>query len=176
MTITATHINYFHICHRKLWLFSSGVSMEHNSDTVYDGKLLHQNSYSQRAEKGSEIALSATIAPGAELTGKIDFYDARRKLIHETKRSDRVEDAHAWQTKFYLWLLELNGIKGATAVLEYPRLRQTTEVDLEEPDRRHLLRLIPAITNLVNNDQCPPRIDSRFCKKCSYYDLCYISE
>lgn len=25
MHLTATHINYFHICHRKLWLFANGI-------------------------------------------------------------------------------------------------------------------------------------------------------
>ncbi|MBK8519000.1 MAG: Dna2/Cas4 domain-containing protein [Saprospiraceae bacterium] len=28
MTITATHINYFHICHEKLWLFANGINIE----------------------------------------------------------------------------------------------------------------------------------------------------
>ncbi|MBP7477765.1 MAG: Dna2/Cas4 domain-containing protein [Chitinophagales bacterium] len=34
MIITATHINYFHVCKRKLWMFSNGLNMEHNSDLV----------------------------------------------------------------------------------------------------------------------------------------------
>ena len=29
MNLTATHINYFHICHRKLWLFANGINMWH---------------------------------------------------------------------------------------------------------------------------------------------------
>jgi len=49
MNITATHINYYHICHRKLWLFSNGINMEHTSEIVADGKLLHETSYPQRA-------------------------------------------------------------------------------------------------------------------------------
>ena len=36
MRLTATHINYFHICHRKLWLFANGINMEHTSDAVED--------------------------------------------------------------------------------------------------------------------------------------------
>lgn len=36
MHLTATHINYYHICHRKLWLFVNGINMEHNSETVAD--------------------------------------------------------------------------------------------------------------------------------------------
>ena len=58
MHLTATHINYYHICQRKLWLFANGINMEHTSDTVYDGKLLHETSYPQRAVKYTEIDLS----------------------------------------------------------------------------------------------------------------------
>ncbi len=73
MFLTATHINYYHICHRKLWLFANGITMEHTSDTVYDGKLLHETSYPQRAEKHTEIDLSALTDDGIQLSGKIDF-------------------------------------------------------------------------------------------------------
>jgi len=55
MNITATHINYYHICHRKLWLFSNGINMEHTSEMVADGKLLHETSYPQRAENNDKL-------------------------------------------------------------------------------------------------------------------------
>ena len=87
--------------------------MEHTSDTVADGKLLHETSYPQRAEKNTEITLSA-IYEGIELFGKIDFYDPKQKVVHEIKRSDKIEIAHEWQVKFYLWLLLLNGVDGAS--------------------------------------------------------------
>lgn len=45
MTPTGTHFNYYQICHRKLWLFANGINMEHVSDAVYDGKLIHEGSY-----------------------------------------------------------------------------------------------------------------------------------
>ena len=31
MHITGTHINYFHVCRRKLWLFANGINMEERS-------------------------------------------------------------------------------------------------------------------------------------------------
>lgn len=45
MQITGTHFNYYQICHRKLWLFANGINMEHNSHLVYEGKLIHEESY-----------------------------------------------------------------------------------------------------------------------------------
>jgi CRISPR-associated exonuclease Cas4 len=45
MQITGTHFNYYLICHRKLRLFANGIQMEHTSDAVYEGKLIHETSY-----------------------------------------------------------------------------------------------------------------------------------
>jgi len=176
MSITATHINYFHICHRKLWLFTNGINMEHTSDTVYDGKLLHETSYPQRAEKYTEIELSATTIDGVQLSGKIDFYDAKEKVIHEIKRSDKAEEAHEWQLKFYIWLLELNGIVDCTGILEYPKLRLTNKINLLVNDRIRLKEILIAIQLIQENKQCPPVINAKICKSCSYHDFCYIDE
>lgn len=175
MQLTATHINYYHVCYRKLWLFSNGIRMEHTGDTVYDGKLLHETSYPQRAERYSEIELSATWN-SIHLSGKIDFYDARDKVVHETKRSDKAEKAHEWQVKYYIWLLELNGIDGACAILEYPRLRKTDEIWLSETDRAYLQEVAGKIMLLVDQECCPPLLNSKICKSCSYYDFCYSGE
>ena len=175
MTVNATLINLYHVCPRECWLHTNGINMEHTSDTVYDGKLLHETSYSQRAEKYTEIELSATYS-GIELAGKIDFYDANEKVIHETKRSNKVEEAHEWQVKNYIWLLELNGIENVQAILEYPTLRHKTMVVLNEVDRRHLSDTITAIVRLKESDVCPPKINAKICKSCSYYELFYIEE
>lgn len=176
MTINATLINLYHVCKRELWLHANGIRMEHTSDVVYDGKLLHETSYPQRAEKATELTLSATTDTGQQLLGVIDFYDAVRKVVHETKRSDKVEEAHQWQVKFYLWLLELNGVFGAHGVIEYPTTRQKDEVWLSESDRQYLHQNILDIYSIVHNEQCPQRINSKICKQCSYYDLCYIED
>ena len=176
MNITATHINYYHICHRKLWLFSNGISMEHTSETVADGKLLHETSYPQRAEKYREIDLSFTLNNEVDLFGKIDFYDAKAKIIHEIKRSDNIEEAHEWQVKYYIWLLEQNGISGVHAIIEYPKLRETKEISLTEADTNYLKSVVTKIIELQQSEICPPRINSKICKSCSYYELCYVEE
>jgi CRISPR-associated exonuclease Cas4 len=175
MQLTAIHINYYHVCHRKLWLFTNGINMEHTSDTVYDGRLLHEISYPQRAERYTEIDISAT-TEGIQLIGKIDFYDAKQKIIHETKRSDKLEEAHEWQAKYYIQLLELNDITGTHAILEYPKLRQTNEVWLTELDRIYLKQVFHKIVALQQGEVCPPKISGKICKTCSYYDICYVEE
>ncbi len=167
MHLTATHINYFHICHRKLWLFANSIYMEHTSETVSEGKLLHETSYPQRAEKYTEINISGS---------QIDFYDAKNKVIHEIKKSGSMEDAHEWQAKYYIWLLQQNGIDDVTGLLEYPPLRETKQIVLTEPDILYLQQVVTTIQQLIESEQCPARINSKICKSCSYYDFCYIEE
>jgi CRISPR-associated exonuclease Cas4 len=150
--------------------------MEHTSDIVADGKLLHESSYPQRAEKYREINMSFTLGNEVELLGKIDFYDAKEKIIHEIKRSDKIEEAHEWQVKFYIYLLELNGIEGATAILEYPKLRITKEVTLSYVDKEYLKVMFIKIAEIMEAETCPPVINSKICKSCSYYELCYVGE
>jgi CRISPR-associated exonuclease Cas4 len=167
LQLIATHINYFFICHRKLWLFANGINMEHTSQAVAEGKLIGETIYPQRPEKYSEVELGGS---------KIDFYDAKHKVIHEIKKSDSMEAAHQWQVKYYIWLLEQNGIEGVTGILEYPKLRETTEVLLTNDDRFTLQQTIKEIKALVQNEECPARINAKICKRCSYFDFCYIED
>ncbi|MDB5247783.1 MAG: cas4 [Segetibacter sp.] len=167
MHLTATHINYYFVCHRKLWLFANGINMEHTSDTVAEGKLIHETSYAQRAEKYTEIEIGGS---------KIDFYDAKNKVIHEVKKSDSIEDAHEWQVKYYIWLLKQNGIEGVTGIIEYPKLKHTSKVSLSDEDVSFLENIKQHIERMVENEVCTRRINSKICKKCSYYDFCYVGE
>lgn len=165
--ITGTQINYYFTCHRKLWLFSNGIQMEHNSELVEMGKLIHETSYSDRPERFQEVEIGPV---------KIDFYDKRNKVIHEVKKSDKQEESHRWQVKYYIFLMEQAGIAGVTGLLEYPKLRHTEEVLLCENDRKELEVIIIDIEKIKVSDSCPPLIKSGICKNCSYYDFCYSSE
>ena len=175
MTINATLINLYNVCPRECWLHANGVRMEHTSDTVADGKLLHETSYADRNAKHSELDIEAKYEE-VNLYGKIDFYDSKRKIIHETKRGNKVEEAHSWQVKFYLWLLKLNGIDDATGTIEYPLLRQKEPITLLKSDIQALQQIVMAVSNLQQSNTCPQVINAKICKSCSYYELCYIDE
>ncbi len=159
MTITGTHFNYYQVCKRKLWLFANGINMEHLSDLVYDGKLIHENSYPQRSERYEELEIEGI---------KIDFYDARNKIIHEIKRSNKVE--------YYIYVLEQNGVADVTGVLEYPTLRLTEKVVLTDEDRVKIAGMKQEISEIICSDECPPTINAKICKSCSYYEFCYVNE
>ena len=165
MLITGTHFNYYTVCKRKLWLFANGINMEHTSDLVYDGKLIHETSYPQRPERYEEIEIDGI---------KIDFYDIKNKVIHEIKRSDKVEKAHEWQVKYYIYVLERNGIKGVTGILEYPTLRQTSKVELADEDRKRIIEIEIEIREIIENENCPTLEKKKICRNCSYYEFCYV--
>jgi CRISPR-associated exonuclease Cas4 len=167
MLITGTHFNYYLVCHRKLWLFANGINMEHTSDLVYEGKLIHETSYPQRSERYKEVELDGI---------KIDFYDQTHKVIHEIKKSRKEHASHLWQLKYYIYVLELAGIEGVTGLLEYPKERQTEEVYLSGPDREYIREIKQSIVQIIHSNDCPGTIHSSKCKKCAYYDFCYVSE
>jgi len=148
MHINATLINLYHVCKRECWLHANGIRFEHTSDLVSEGKLIHEESYPQRPERYEELEIDGI---------KLDFYDARNRVIHEIKKSDKVEEAHRWQLKYYIHVLERNGVEGVTGVLEIIEIEQK-------------------IAHLLEQDQCPPLEKKGICKRCSYYDFCYVEE
>lgn len=167
MNITGTHFNYYQLCHRKLWLFANGINMESNSDLVYEGKLIHETSYSRRSEKFQEIELAGI---------KIDYYDPHNKVVHEIKKSDTHEQAHEWQVKYYLYVLDQNGVTGVSGQLEYPRLHKTNAVLLTTPDRETISEMLTDIKMIIKREKCPERIPKSKCKNCSYFDFCWSGE
>ena len=167
MKITGTHFNYYQVCKRKLWLFANGINMEHTSDLVFEGKLIHEDSYPQRSEKYEEIEMDGI---------KVDFYDPKRKVIHEIKKSNKVESAHEWQLKYYIYVFERNGIEGVTGILEYPALRKTKEVALDDIDKAKILEMEADMQRVISDENCPPLQKKGICRNCSYFDFCYSGE
>jgi CRISPR-associated exonuclease Cas4 len=165
--ITATHINYLQVCQRKLWLFSHAIVMEHTSDLVSEGKLIGETSYAQRNDKYTEMAMDGI---------KIDFYDAKNKIIHETKKSDKAEKAHIAQVKYYIMVLERNGICGVEGIIEYPTQRKTERIVLIDTDRTDIEHWEADIARIVAQEVCPKVIHKPICKNCSYFDFCYSDE
>lgn len=167
MQITGTHIAYLHTCHRKLWLFANGIQMEHNSEIVAEGKLIAETTYLDRARKYTELAIEGI---------KIDFYDAKNKVVHEVKKSDKVEHAHLAQVKYYLAVLTRNGIENPSAIIEYPKLKQREVIDWDEGFVAEAKEWEEKAQAIMGLKQCPVLIKKGICKKCSYYELCYIDE
>ncbi len=192
MTITATLVNLYHVCKRELWLHGHGIRMEHTSDVVYEGKLIGENTYTDRPKKNTQVELSiplweadADFPVGKEgknttvaWTGaaKIDYYDAKNHTVYETKKSDRTEQAHVAQVKFYLYVLLKSGIENPRGVIEYPKQRERTMVTLTPMEATEVAQWLLDIRAILEAAQCPAVIHKPFCRQCSYYDYCYADE
>jgi CRISPR-associated exonuclease Cas4 len=72
--------------------------------------------------------------------------------------------------------IEKNGIEGVTGILEYPKLRETTKVTLTDEDMVYLENLIVEIEQITSSDNCPPEVETKICKSCSYYEFCNVRE
>ena len=164
---TGTHIQYYHLCHRKLWLFANSINMEHTSDLVAEGKLIDEHSYAQRPDRWQQIQIENI---------KLDHYDAVQGIVREVKKSNKREGAHVAQLKYYLFVLERNEIKATYGILEYPKMRLTEEIWLSKEDRVIIPEWEKAVMGIIAGDDCPPRIEKTLCKRCAYFDFCYTDE
>ncbi len=164
---TGTQIQYLHLCHRKLWLFTNHLNMEHTSELVAAGKHIGETSYAQRADKWQEIQIENI---------RIDHFDAQRGIVREVKKSKKRDAAHVAQLKFYLFVLERNNIVVSHGILEYPKLKQTEKVVLDMQDRRQIPEWEKQVQQITGQEQCPQRIKKTLCKHCAYFDFCYAGE
>jgi len=162
MKITGVMVNYYFVCKRKLWYFVKNLDMEHNSELVGMGKIVDENSYSR--EKKS-ILIDETI--------NIDFLKDW-KIIHEVKKSRKLDVAAKWQLKYYIWVLRSRGVNIEKGILDYPLIRKREEIFLTDSEEKELMEVLEQIQYIINLDLPPNTINKAYCKKCSYYELCYI--
>lgn len=160
--ITGVMIYYYFVCKRKLWYFSHEINMEAENENVMLGKLLDENSY-KRDDK--HINIDNVI--------NIDFLREHQEL-HEVKKSKAIEDAGVWQVKYYLFYLKERGVEGLKARIDYPLLKKNLVIELTEADCDKLRKIILAIEVIMEEEVPPAFEEKKICKKCAYYDLCFI--
>lgn len=160
--VTGVMFYYYFICYRKLWYFYKNIQMEQNDENVEIGKIIDINSYSREKKN---IMINETIS--------IDFIE-NKKIIHEVKKSKSIEESGIWQLKYYMYYLKQNGISDIKGVIDYPLLKKRENIDLTAEDEEKILIIIDEIKNIVEKKEIPVKIDNKICRKCSYYELCYI--
>ena len=162
MNVTGIMVYYYFICHKKLWYFLNQINMEQNSELVEIGKIIDENTY---AREKKQILIDNTI--------NIDFIK-NGAILHEIKKTKSIEEAGIWQVKYYIYYLESKGIKNIKAKIDFPLIKESKDIILEEGDREKLDNVVKEIQKLSEMDKTPNKINSKICKKCSYFDLCYV--
>lgn len=160
--ITGMHIYYYFVCHKKLWYYSHELNMESENENVIIGKMIDETSYKT---KKKHIMIDNTI--------NIDFITEHR-LLHEVKKSKKIEEAGIWQIKYYLYYLKQRGVDNLKGRVDYPLLKQSVMVELTVNDENKLDSIIENISQIISNE-FPPNCDKKkYCKSCAYYELCCI--
>lgn len=85
-----------------------------------------------------------------------------------------IAEAGIWQVKYYLYYLKKRNVDGLHGVIDYPLLKKNVDVELSDEDCKKLDDIIKEIIS-VKNQEYPPKLEEKkICKKCAYYDLCFI--
>ena len=164
MNINGTIINYYFNCKRQCYLHGNRLNMEDNSEQVKIGKAIHE----ERAENknNTEIAID-----------NIRLDKLTKEYLTEVKKSDADAEAAKWQLLYYLKVLKTKGVirKGKLEFAEKNKKdKKIIIIELTDEVEKELDKYIDEIEQLLNQDRIPECINKSTCKKCAYYEYCYI--
>ena len=164
MKVNGTLVNYYFFCKTKLWLHANRINLEDNSEDVRIGRILHE--INEEKGKKTEIAIDNI---------KID--KITRDYLVEVKKSDSDREAVKWQVLLYLYKLKQKGVikKGKIEYIEKRgKGKKIDYIELDEVNERELLEVLEHIEDLINLERPPEPIFETHCKKCAYYEYCFI--
>jgi CRISPR-associated exonuclease Cas4 len=162
--IGGTLIAYYYICKRKMYLYANNIRFENYNDQVKIGKNTHENHFQYKTFK--EVDFNGS---------KFDFLKVKDEvIINEVKNSKALEDASIWQLKYYIYQLRNNGIDCSKGILHYPKIMRRLTVTFTEEDRRIIMETEKEIQKVINSELVPELKQKGYCKKCSYYEFCFV--
>lgn len=164
MRVNGTLINYYFHCKRQCYLHGNRLNLEDNSEIVKIGKAIHED----KAAKSNSAEIEIDNIKIDKLTSE---------YITEIKKSDADIEAGKWQLLYYLKVLKGKGIirKGKLECIEKNKSdKKIIYVDLDEESEMKLDEYVNQIEQLILNDKVPEVLNKPQCKKCSYYEYCYI--
>ena len=162
MQITGTLINYFFHCKTQCWLHANRINLEDNSEDVRIGKVLHEIN----EDKVDEVSFDSI---------KVD--KITKDYVIEVKKSDSDIESAKWQVLLYLYKLKKIGIikKGKLEVFEKRKQNKKVHiVELTKEKEQELELVVSEIENLIDNPTPPKPIKKSICKKCAYFEYCFI--
>ncbi len=164
MQVNGTLMNYFFHCKRQCYLHGNRLNLEDNSEIVKIGKAIHEQKAAE--SKLTELEIDHV---------KIDRLT--RDYLTEIKKSDADAEAAKWQLYLYLSILKKKGIvrKGKLEFVEKNKSNKRTVIlELTPEIEAQLNEYIRQIEELLEQDIVPEVLDKTSCKKCAYYEYCYI--
>jgi len=164
MRMNGTLINYYFHCERQCYLHGNRLNFEDNSEEVKIGKALHEEK--AQGKENSEIAIE-----------NVRLDKLTKEYLTEVKKSDADVNAATWQLLYYLSVLKKKGIerKGKLEFIEKNRSKsKVIYVELTKESEKQLEMYQRSIEDLIEQDMVPPCINKVTCKKCAYYEYCFV--
>ncbi|SMC24937.1 CRISPR-associated exonuclease, Cas4 family [Clostridium acidisoli DSM 12555] len=164
MKINGTLINYYFHCKRQFWLHGNRINLEDNSEDVRIGKILHE--LKSEGKKNTEISIDNV---------KID--KITDEYLVEIKKSDADIEAVKWQVILYLKILKDKGIERKGKIEFEEKNKQNKKilyVELTEELEKELEKLKIDMEKLMESEMPPKTYEVKKCKKCAYYEYCYV--
>lgn len=164
MKINGTLINYYFHCKRQFWLHGNRINLEDNSEDVRIGKILHE--LKSEGKKNAEISIDNV---------KID--KITDEYLVEIKKSDADIEAVKWQVLLYLKILKDKGIERKGKIQFEEKNKQKKKIiyiELTEDLEKELEKLKIDMEELLEIDMPPKTYEFKKCKKCAYYEYCYV--
>jgi len=157
-------MNYYFHCKRQCYLAGNRLNLEDNSEQVKIGRALHEEKEAQRRKAEIQI-------------GNVKIDGLTKEYVVEYKKSDADVEACRWQVLLYLWELKQKGMerKGKIEFIEKKKGTKKTEyVELTEALEKELQKHRKEIEELLQQEELPEVLHKATCKKCAYYEYCYI--
>jgi CRISPR-associated exonuclease Cas4 len=81
-----------------------------------------------------------------------------------------------WQALLYLYKLKQKGVirKGKIEYIEKNHNTKSEILELDDTNEKELLEVLETIENLIVAPTPPAPILENKCKKCAYYEYCFI--
>ena len=164
LEINGTLVNYYVHCKRQCYLHGNRLNLEDNSEQVKIGKAIHE----EKAEEKKDTEITVDNIRLDRLT---------KEYLTEIKKSDADVEASKWQLLYYLSVLKEKGVirKGRLEFVEKNKKEnKVLYLELTEELEEQLRKYVREIEELLQSEKIPECVYAPKCKKCAYYEYCYI--
>jgi len=138
--------------------------MNYEDDNIIIGRQIHADTY-KREKKN--IIIDGTIS--------LDYVKKERGItVFEIKKSSKLEEPVKYQLYYYLYYLKHEKGVIAKGKIVYPKERKTEILELTEDVEREIEEILKGIEEVAMMKKPPPPKRKPYCKRCSYYELCWV--
>lgn len=160
--VSGTHVWYYSICKRQVWLISRQLTPDQEDDNLLLGRYIDRESY-PRFKKSLQVE-----------NNKIDlfFHEEEKLVVAEVKKSSKAIESARMQLGYYLLKLKEKGIE-IEGELRFPLEKEKMRVRLNEELEEELRKIENEIKEIIRNEKAPLPMRIPYCNKCAYIEFCW---